>query len=91
MLENYFIDKQHGHLLSLKNENKITEKDQRLITNCCADSIIEAYDWKGITFDRKKMAAKALIMLFPYLKYKNSADGTVSILFSYFFNVSNLI
>lgn len=85
MLETYFISKNCGHLLSLKNADKITEKDQRLLSNCCADFIIEAYDWKGITFERKKMAAKALTLLFPSLQYKNSADGTVSTIFSIFY------
>lgn len=88
MIENYLITKNHGHTLLLKGAEKSGDGDLRLVSNLCVDFIIDAFGWNGITFDRKKNTAKAAIVLFPFMGFKNGkSEGTVSVVFHIFLTI----
>lgn len=78
MLENYFIQSNRGALLLHKTSNCVTDQIRRTIVNCCVDFMVEAFGLENITTTRKKMTASSTIILFPFLRYKDSkTDGTV--------------
>lgn len=80
MLENYFWEKNAGNLLSMKDKQKIGDKQRREIIAVVVDFIVGSYGFE-VTFLEKCIIAFATVTLFPALKYKGSKDGTVSILF----------
>lgn len=81
MLENYFIQKNLEHLLSFKNAESVDKPTQRLLVNTIVDFMVATFgDAKEVTLGRRQMTARSTIILFPFLKYKDSkSDGTVCI------------
>lgn len=79
MLENYFF-KESLDLLAYKTAENVEKPIQRLIANTIVDFMVSTFgDIKEVTRARRQMTAQATIILFPFLKYKESkGDGTVS-------------
>lgn len=78
MLENYFICKNKGYLLTFRSSQVLDVGTFHSISNELADFTVDAYGFDGITPSRKKLVALAAVMLFDALKFKNSpGDGTV--------------
>lgn len=80
MLENYFIQRNLGRLISYKNMESVEKNTKRLIVNRVVDFMVTTFgDIKEITSNRRRMTALATIALFPCFRYNESiSDGTVS-------------
>lgn len=82
MLEQYFVNKNSAALLKFSDAQNLEVRHRRSIVNIVVDFMLETF--KKTTFDQRRMTAKATVMLFPCLEFKESrGDGTVNSIISF--------
>lgn len=75
MLQNYFLSKSLGHLLT--KDNLIPNEKRKQIVNTIVDFMLEIFG-TDLTYAQKVITAQATVIEFPGLEFK---DGNPTVIF----------